>query len=278
VTCRKSSDEKKQLFSCFRKRLREKLGTDDSFTLIPLEGWLGKVFDYCKNLGSLDEMISRTAICHPYIPLAFLEECIDLCLVKESDVEGRVSLLNHLIKKEFHKRVFSLWMKSKKNAGEVEKDFDKFTSRLESLILNILCDEGGYAERLDYIVNLDPEDIEIFDLSVVLWEAKKVFNMGVKQFHKQDFSGALDLFSKSSRMNPSNPFIHWNMARLGCILGHEKNGVMDYYNRALELTGNSKNRKEIEKERLYVKENKDNLIPREPALENHQIFKCDRAN
>lgn len=211
IVCRKPEDYlEKQLFACFRKRLKNKLETDDSHILIPLESWLEKIFDsYRKSkqnkVACVNEVISKTAICNPHIPLTFLEECTKFGLVKKSEVKDKISLLNFLAKIEFHKKIFSLWIKSRKDIGGVGDEFKDFVDRLESLFSDILGRQMGYRERLEYITNLDPVDVKIFDFYLVSLEARKVFNMAVKQFHEGRFSNALDLFLRSSKLIPTAP-------------------------------------------------------------------------
>lgn len=269
VICRKTeNNSEKQLFACFRKRLKNKLKIDDSFILIPLEGWLRIVSNSFKELKNKDncinEIVSKTVICNPYISLAFLEECINFNVIEKSEIKDKIDLLNYLAEREFHKKVFSLWIKSKKNAGGVEKEFKNFISRLESLILDLLGNQEKYKERLMYIVNLDSSDIEILDFHLVAWEAKKLFNMGVKQFYKKNFSGALNLFLRSSKINPNSPLVYWNMARLGCILKLEKHKIIENYEKALSFIKNKEDREEIAIELKYTRNGGIDLIQKEP--------------
>ncbi|MEM5855117.1 MAG: methyltransferase domain-containing protein [Candidatus Aenigmatarchaeota archaeon] len=274
IVCKKPKNFlKKQLFACFRKRLKSKLKTDDSYILIPLESWLKKIFDSYEKLkedkeACINEIISETAICNPYIPLAFLEECINFGIVKESEAKSKINLLNFLVKTEFHKKVLSLWVKSKKNAGGVEQEFKNFISYLKFSMLDILSTQADYKERFSYIINLEPIDIKIFDFYLVCLEAKKLFNIGIKEFYKKNFSKALSLFLKSSKLNPDNPLIYWNIARLGLILKLEKTKIVENYEKALSLITKKGDRKRIEIELKYTKNSRSDLIQKEPITED----------
>jgi len=276
TTCRKpESYLEEQLFACFRKRLQSKLETDDSYVLIPLESWLKKIPPCTELKGTkerwADEIISKTVICHPYIPLAFLEECMAFGVVADLQVTDRISLLSWLAEMEFHKRVFSLWMKSKKSLSEVGQESKNFIARLELSMSDILSSGAEYQESLGYILNLEPTDIEIFDFNLVSLEARKFLNMGIRCFDKGEFSRAVDFLLTSSKMNPGDPLVHWNMARLGCTLGHEEYQTIGHYEKALKLSRGDKDKKSIETELKHMKESKSNLVPKEPVSEDCQI-------
>jgi len=277
TTCRKpESYLERQFFACFRKRLKSRLETDDSYVLIPLESWLKKIRGPHMELKGTEEkwidgIISKTVICHPYIPLAFLDECIAFGLVTESQVTGRMSLLNWLAEMEFHKRVFSLWMKSKRDFTQVAQESERFTVRLEMLVSDILSSGAEYQESLGYILNLEPTDIEIFDFNLVALEARKLLNMGIRCFHKGEFSRALDFLLASYKMNPGDPLVYWNMARLGCALGLEEHRAIGNYEKVLKLVKDGKNKKSVEAELQYVTEGKGTAVRREPVTEDSQI-------
>lgn len=247
VVCRKPKDyAEKQLFACFRKRLLKELNTDDSYILIPLEKHLKNIADP-KDI----KAIMKTALCNPRIPLIFLDECVKAGMMKKSDVNDDIALLEYLAKIEIHKKLFSLWLKSKKEAGRFEQESKQFLANLEALLSGDLSD---YKERLRYIADLKPIHLPVFDFTFVLAEAQKMFNRGVKQFHNKDLAKAQVNFLKSSRMNPDNPLVYWNMARLGSA---------ETYETALSLLKDKVLRKKIKAEM------KSSKIPKEPIPEGY---------
>ena len=169
----------------------------------------------------------------------------------------------------FHKKVFSLWIKKKKNIGEFKSEIEGFINHLEQLILDVLNYPEDFAERLSYILDLEPTDIDIFDYDIILQKADKLFNIGIKYFHKQDFTQALDFFLKSLRMNPDNYLIYWNIARVGCILDFENNKIINNYEKALSLVQDEKNKELLEIELKQLKNNKRFLIPKKPIPEEY---------
>jgi len=265
---------KKQLFASFRKRTLNELKIEDSYILIPLEKWIKEVLELYEKFEknketTINKIISKTALCNPKIPLIFLDECVKWDLLKKSAISDKIDLLNFLIKEKFHKKIFTLWIKRKKEIGKYE-DRSNFLLQLEELILDILEDGSGYyKERLSYIINLEPTNTLIFDFDLVFLEAKKLFNLGVKQFHKKDFTKAMDALLQSSKLNPDNPFVYWNMARLGSILKLEKHTIIENYEKALKLIKNGELRSRLKTELQQAKGDKKKFIPKEPISEDY---------
>lgn len=278
IVCQKPKEcREKQLFACFRKKILNELKIKDSYILISLEKWIKEVLELYEKFEknketTINKIISKTALCNPKIPLIFLDECVKWDLLKRSEINDKIDFLNFLIREKFHKKIFTLWIKRKKEIGKYE-DRSNFLLQLEELILDIL--EGGsryYKERLSYIANLEPTDLLIFDFDLVFLEAKELFNLGVKQFHKKDFTKAMNTFLQSSKINPSNPLVYWNIARLNCILKSGNHIIIDNYEKALKLIKNRESRVKIETELQQIKEGKKELIPKEPISEDYQII------
>ncbi len=238
VECRKPEDaEKSQFFSTFRRELIKKLKIDDSDKLISLE-------DYCLNeirriyleefdknkFEAFKKIITKSAISNPLISLVFYDVCMKFGLIdrKEKNYEKTLNLINYLVKIEFHKKLFTLWSKTKKEPEFADKNFLDFIKRTESLILGLMESEIDYKERLKYIESLKSADIEIFNFHVVQLNARILFNLGVKQFCKDEKKLAKESFLKSLRLNPKNPLVYWNLARLGIAEGNLEGGLENY--------------------------------------------------
>jgi len=266
----------KQLVACFRKRLKKELEISDSYLLIPLENWVRGVLDiyseeFRRNKEScLNKIIAKSSICNPLIPKIFLEECINCGLVEKDKLNN--DLMNYLIEIEFHKKLFSLWIKRKKaiedDIGEI---FKNFVEDLESTIIQCLADENlDYKERLNYIEGLNRANIKIFDFQVIQFEARKLFNRGVKQFCKRNFLEALNLFLESVKINPTNPLNYWNTARLKINLNYETEKIVEDYKNALFLILDKNAKQKIAMELNNVLNKKSNLVPKIPIPEDYQ--------
>ena len=278
ITCKKSKNcTNKQFIASFRKKL--KTITNDSESLISLENFCIKEIldtyfeEYIKNkkIEVIDKIISKSAICNPRISLIFIEELIKANLIDKDDVKEKIRLINYLIKMNFHKRLFSLWIKNKKVVGKTDENFNDFIKHLESLIESVL-EKGDYEEQLEYISNLKAVDIKIFNINTAQFEARKLFNIAVKEFHEKNLAKSLDSMLQSIKINPENPLAHWSLARLKVALKSDKEAIKGDYENALMLMKNKQNRKIIKKELDYLNNKKLTSIPTEPVSEEYQII------
>ena len=323
IICKKPNEYlDKQLFASFRKKVKRELAIDESDILLSLENYCIK--DIYENLNknasiNINKIITLSAISNPQIPLIFCNECIRYGLFKRDELEDKFNLINYLIEICFHKKIFSLWAKTKKTIGKTDIGktdinfgdfkFRNFTKRLESLLESLQYNGSDYEpdykeyykehkerlkKRLNYIANLKPADIKIFNSHVVLLEARKFFNKGVREFHKKNFYRSLCSFSRSVKLNPENPLAYWNIARVGAILKRddpEQEGmnihnkiaeryvtsvdvtnadVTNNYKNSLILIKNKKTRGIIKRELELVHNKKMDLIPGEVISEEFE--------
>ncbi|NIQ04668.1 MAG: methyltransferase domain-containing protein [Candidatus Korarchaeota archaeon] len=276
VVCRKPTDCAKERFHArYRKRLKNQL-TDDSLLLIPLEDWLEKIFNSYSTLKELkanskllNEILSKTVLCQPYVPLAFLKECISCGIWEKEDVKGQLDLLHQFADAEIHKKLFTLWIKRKKRAGNIKEEFESFIKHATALMRETFSD--GNLQRMNYLLSLEATNIELFDFQIISLHAKRLFNIGVKKFHNGKLSGALDSTVQSAKILPKNPLAHWNIARLRSILGQRKDKILPVYHQAFNLMKNKKNRERIKKELNHINNDKRNLIEKEPVSEAYRI-------
>ena len=275
IVCKKPQNySENQLFACFRKNLKNKLQINDSILLIPLENWL-KILLETYNIHNdntivcLDKIISKTAICNPLIPLTFSEELIKFGMINEHEIELKMKFLNKLVEQQFQQKLFTLWIKNKKELGEVKSEFEKFVKHIEKLILDALNYPQDFIERYKYIFLLSLKDVILFDFDLIILEANRLFNLGVKLFHNKSHYDAGDYFRKSSKINPDNYLIYWNFARLGCIINLNENLIIYNYENALKLVRDVKNQEKIEAEMKLIRNGERDLIPKEPIPENY---------
>lgn len=263
----------KQLFACFRKRLKKELKVDDSYILIPLENWINKIFgiyseEFTKNKKNcVNKIISKASICNPLMPQIFLEECVNFGFVKKDEINN--DLMNYLVEIEFHKKLFSLWLKRRKRKNEIGEIFENFIKDLELIITQCLIDKN-YKERLSYIEELNSADIKIFDSQIIQLKARELFNQGVKEFHNRNFSKAFNLFLKSVKINPVNPLSYWNVARLKIILNYNVAEIAEDYKNILSLTKDKNTQKKLTLELNNVINKGSNSVPQMPILEDYQ--------
>lgn len=154
-------------------------------------------------------------------------------------VAGLRSLVQYLLKHAYHQRLFTLWMRSRKEPGEMAQDFSKFIEEKEAVLCLLFSstqiDETMIEKRLGYVLTLPPTPIPFFHETSVRWSAKMCLNNGIKEFHLSNHSDALHLLEISVSQDPNNPFTHWNLARLCGKLGREQTAILGYLQTAFVL-------------------------------------------
>ena len=272
VECRKSGiDLQKQFNAGLRKRIRKALITDDSFFLLPLEAHLEPLFKVVSRDGKLSEArlreaIAHTVICNPAVPRAIVSELEAQGLLTESGLTRTREFLDYCLRTEIHKRMFSLWAKSKKD-GNVEEEFLRFTKRMEADVLRILENGTDWTKVLLYISSLEPTNIQILDFSIAMAEAMKLYQKGIKLFATGEFKEAERSLRASIGINPDNPLVHWNLGRLAGAGGGEMESVERHYERALSLLRDKRLRAQAAQELDQLRRKGYGSIASGPILE-----------
>ena len=151
------------------------------------------------------------------------------------------------MKINFHKRLFTLWKKYKKEIGRTNDNFLEFLDQQESNILNIL--ENSNIKNLEYINNLNSEDIKIFNFHVVQLKSLILSNKGVKEFYNKEYQNAIESLTNSISLFPDNAIAHWNIAKLGIVTKMDSKNIIDHYEKSITLTVD-KNIKNILKQEI----------------------------
>lgn len=239
--------------SHIKSLMRQKMKIDDSYLLIPLDEHVTEI----RNL-LLDEKIepelrmkkalSISACVSPEFSLILLDEFTSSGTLQDEAMSNTREVLAFLLEIGFHRRLFALWMKTKKNGHCVDEAFREFIGRNAGKMESILSTGRPFDEELSYLTGLRPEEIPFLDLTLILMEADRQFNEGIRQFDHGNLDDAVASFSKSIQMNPFNPLSHWNLARIGLIHGDGASDVRSSYERALRFSDDRSVRNKIEKE------------------------------
>ena len=243
LECSKPADSTKQMFFAnFRKSLIDDHTINDSEILYSLEDYcIRDIFNMTLKGRGLEDnsnmlkAVSKLALCNPALSLIFLRSCFDSGMINESSYAELKSITDFFVRIEFHKKLFSLWSRSKKELGNADRDFRDFTDRMEALLFELYKKRTGYEERLEYISSLPPLDIPVFNFYYVQLEGRILFNRGVKYFHKRKFREAVEYFRNSIRINPENSLSYWNLARLGVILGEDAGSILEKFGKASKI-------------------------------------------
>lgn len=222
VTCRKPSDAGGfQTRAHFRKHILRKLGDPDSYVLIPLED---TVLDIARMMSTqkvftepaADEMLCRAVVTDPRLALAVLETLSETGRTSQPYNSRRRGFVEYLDEQGFRGKIVSLWMKSNKGSTP-EETFKDFVAQLERSVTAVLASSRSEPFSDEYVMSLEPMDIGPVELSLLLMEARKYFYIGVKSFDAKEYGSAAENFHTAMSLNPWNPFIHWNIARLAAM-------------------------------------------------------------
>lgn len=250
VTCKKPRRCRSyQKFSLFRTMLLKRLDLD-SFFLIPMEEWIGDILTAIERDSLNVNIISKGAVCHPVVSSVLLRTFGD----KVKDFEGKIK---HLEDIQAHKKIFTLWMNANKSM-DIRTDYEKFVEKQLTGIKKFLTTD----EDLNYLERLNGWDIGLFDFKIILVEAKKEYNLGVKYFLKRKLERAQRHFTNSAKMNYSNPLTHWNLGRLNALMGKGNNAVEREYRLLLDVIRERKTIKKVEGElEVFIKKG---IVPNNP--------------
>jgi len=250
-----------QFISIFRKEVKNRININESNLLDSLENncisQIRKIFlERFKNnkKNTIREIISKSAISNPLISLVFCEKCIEYNLIKKEEIEKELQIVKYLMKIEFHKRLFTLWKNYKKGTGRTNEFFLKFLDQQESNILKML--ENSNIKNFDYIANLNPEDIKIFNFHVVQFKSLILSNRGVKEFYNKNYKKAIESLLNSLALFPDNSIVHWNIAKLGIVTEMDHASIIEHYKKSLTLAFN-KDIKNILKQEIKHFKNKE---------------------
>lgn len=240
VTCRKPSDVGGlQTMTHLRKHVLRRLGNPDSYVLVPLEDTVAGIARMTSTQKTITEPAADEVLCHamvrdPKLALAVLDTLSETGRISQSYNSKRRGFVEYLDEHCFRGKVVSLWMKSNKGSSP-EETFRDFATKLERSLVAVLA--SGKMEHFsnEYVMSLEPLDIGPVELSLLLMEARKYFYTGVKRFDAKEYGSAAEDFHTANSLNPWNPFIHWNTARLAAMVDPGDPLVNECYGTAARL-------------------------------------------
>ena len=271
VECRKPEKmDNSYIFSMFRASILKGLSDYDSEMLDSLEEHCLKqirndFIDRGKEI--IVTAVAKLAVCSPEISMGFLDTCYEFDLIAKDEKVQIRSLIKYLMKIDFHRKLLPLWEKAKKRLGNADRDFHSFLRRLEELIKKLAGKNASFKDRLAYISNLEASDIPMFNFYYVQLQGRILFNMGVKCFELKKYSEAIELLTRSARINPENLLSYWNLARLGAIMSKEDRGISENYDKASLLVQDKRISNIFKDEMKSFKNDGKEQVPRGPLSE-----------
>jgi len=254
VACRRPEGAEDKFFEAVvRKQVLIRMKNPDSYLLAPMEESLRQVFELARGQGVrgpeyLDYALARAAVCHPALATAVLDAAEGLSVIQPEVLTKRRDAVKALLDMDFTSRAFALWMRRGKGP-DLESDFRSFLDRMERMALDAITGREEAADGLDYFKNLPPEHISILDFGLAMMEGRKRFNLALKAFAQKDFERSKEEFGRAAAINPLNPCIYWNMARLELATGNAGAPTFALYNKAIDLAGDRADKAQIIAER-----------------------------
>ncbi len=240
---------RRELVAEFRTRLLRELKLEgNSLELVPLErhvlepliaGLQGEVLE---NLLSLlaRAAVSSSELAKTLMATAAEEEFRNI--FPELGVpETRAALersLNFLVEKEFHKRLFTLWSKSRKGQESFLLDLERFLEEKQRRLMTLLArglEPNELEDELSYLLGQAPADIRFFHAPTVQFRARMLLNTGLRAFSHDDLQNARTHLEFSEGLDPSNPLLHWNLARLETREAGGLEKIKEHYSIAVKL-------------------------------------------
>lgn len=264
-------DARADFISAFRLNLCRELGDFDSYVMLPLEKHLRRVLTELPPSGMLNQdsmvkLLSKAAAVSPRVALAAVKTIRTTHTDGIQNLDSVESKLKGLRDGEIHKKAFTLWSQGRRGLP-VAAYFEKFMATLESDIAAELRRDAKKGENLSYLLGLDPREIAILDLDLVLLQAKTWLNRGIKEFSRGELHHARSLIEQAARTNPGDPLASWNLARLELADGCGLEKVNARYHETLKLTSDRRFERRISKEAKLAKNGREKEIQYGPVSE-----------
>lgn len=201
---------------------------NDSFVLVPLQEELARIGGLAGD--DVDELISRACVLSPDVALAVKSS---LQSERPARSDSRIELIESLREKRFHERAFTLWKKSSRKTGGLG-EFLEFTDRLAADVKACLPIGPGGADRLRYVLSLEPTPIRLLEHRLVVYEGQRALGRGVKMYSSGRPDRAIEQFKEALAVCPGDFHAAMNLARVLAKNGAGAAEVREAYERALD--------------------------------------------
>lgn len=192
---------------------------------------------------NLVKFLAHLAILNPQIALIFSS------LFEKKRMEGlHLHVLQFLRDNNAPMLFLGNWIRWNKSPIHLFFSLTKFYSHWVKKIEDSIR-IGTVNERdFQYLLTSGTEQVNYFSPEIITISALKHFNQGVKAFSMQDFDQAKVHFLQTLKLDPSNSFAYWNLARLS---KHFKGGgekIQKYYHLAMTFVMKRTLRRTIKRE------------------------------
>ncbi len=242
MVCKKPIDYNAcQIITFYRKKLLENklIDTENQIVSLEIEEFIDfiskNLSKYLKtnNIKEIETILYEGAVRSPIITIVFIELLLSKELLKRDEVDKFIDVLNHLSEIDYPSLLAKLMSQIDNFAGSQEElfmtiyeigrtTFKKFLKYDKKTIIKSLKEK---AMSSDFNVELD-----FFSKKLIVLEAEKFFQMGVKYFSSEEYKKAIIMFDSAISLNRDHIFSYWNLARLHKILKKQESSEKNYIN------------------------------------------------
>jgi predicted SAM-dependent methyltransferase len=264
-------DARADFISAFRSNLRRELSDFDSYLMLPLEKHLQRILTDLPPSGMLSrdgmaKALSKAVVVNPRIALAAARTIRTTHGNDNQDLGSIEATLKLLADQQVHKKAFALWCRGCRKPPIVA-EFEEFITAIESEIAAQLQQGSELAENLSYLMSLDPEEISILDLDIILLKANANLNRGIREFSRGEIRTARRWLELATSTNPGDPIALWNLARLELTDGRRLDEATARYDEAIGLTSDRELKRRMSNEVELVRNGLAEKVPNGPVSE-----------
>ncbi len=204
---------------------------------------------------NIKKFLANATILNPQIALIF-STLFDQKKMQEINLQ----ILQFLREKNAPSLFLGNWIRWKKTPMQLFFTLTRFyaywTKKIEDSMGKREVDDRDY----QYLLTGGTEHVDYFSPETILLSAIKQFNQGIKAFSMQDFDKAKEYFLYALKLDPTNSFVHWNLARLSIQAKSRKETVQEYYRHAMKQIKKRNLRQTIKNEMEHFNETGTSVI------------------
>ena len=278
-----------QLITKYRKKLLDnsKIDLDNQINALEkvelIEFFAERLISFLKtkNEKKIEEILIIGSTKSPEMTYEFFNVLTDNGFLSRDKENLYMKVLEKLKEIDFVKILLKKLLSIDKFVGKQDELFDLVQKNGKNIVRKILYNSDTRIEELiDLSLNdslIEEINIDFFSEKLVMLEANKLFQKGIKEFNLSKFGEAINYFEKSSKMFRDQILTYWNLGRL-YMLRDDKKNAKSYYEKSLSLIKiidyeNEKDLKKLLKDEMELTKKNDY---NKSIVSLRQIYKLDK--
>lgn len=194
-------------------------------------------FSETKNENIFEEMLINGSVQSPKMTCEFFNIVMENNLLSNENGTKYIQILKKLNRINFQKVLLNKLINVENYEGKQEELFDLVCNHGKNIVKELLIHPDVKIEELiqpSHESLFSDLKIDFFSEKIVMLEANKIFQKGVKEFNLSRYDEAVNYFEKSFRLFRDQILIYWNLGRLH-KLKNNNDIAKSYYENALNL-------------------------------------------